>query len=105
MNSASCRTVRSPISLTPSSLRGQNQLAAAIPSPFFNRIGQKRSFDHLVGAVYEGFRDREAHHLCGPKIEDKLEFRRTFDWKIAWLLSPQNPVGQNQIGRASCRER
>jgi hypothetical protein len=41
---ASCRTVRSPIILTPSSLRGQNQLAAAIPRPFFNRIGGNRTF-------------------------------------------------------------
>ena len=55
---------------------------------------RRSSFDHLVGAQQERFRDRQAERLGGREIDDELEFGRLLDRDIAGLRPAQNLVDQ-----------
>jgi hypothetical protein len=52
------------------------------------RSARAALFDHLVGAQQEQFRDRQAKHLCGGQVEDKIELGRLFDRQVGRLRPP-----------------
>src|SRR5262249_26691475 len=51
------------------------------------------SFDHLVGACEQRWRNFEAERLGGPKVEDQFNFRGLLDRQIGRLLALENPPG------------
>src|SRR5215203_1992961 len=55
------------------------------------------SFDHLVGARKEAWRDCKADRLGGPEIDDQLEDRRLLDWHVGRRGSAQ--YAGDEIGR------
>jgi hypothetical protein len=54
-------------------------------SEFFNRIGQKQSFDQLVRAQQHRRRDREPERFRSLEIDDELELRRALDRQVGRL--------------------
>src|SRR5215510_9355340 len=67
---------------------------STIAAAFENASPSRRSFDHLVGAQQERFRDRQAQSLGGGKVDDEIEFSRLLDREIAWLRPAQNLVDE-----------
>jgi hypothetical protein len=47
------------------------------------------SFDHLVGDGVHTRRDSQPERLCGPEVDDKLEFGRQFDRQVTAFARPQ----------------
>src|SRR5262249_22578589 len=63
--------------------------AAAPPSSDMN---SRRSFDQLIGAQQERFRDRQPEPLGGGQIDDEIELDRLFNRKLARLGAAQDLV-------------
>src|SRR6266436_10168371 len=51
------------------------------------------SFDDLIGAGEDRWRDGQAESLGGVEIDDQLEGRRLLDWQIGGLGALENPAG------------
>jgi hypothetical protein len=54
--------------------------------------GGERSFDDLVGAGEDRWRDRQPECRCGLEVDDKVEFYRLLDGQVAGFRSFQDPV-------------
>ena len=59
------------------------------------------SFDHLVGAQQERFRDCQSDRLGGRQIDDEIELGRLLDRKVSRLRAAQNLV--DIVGSAAVR--
>jgi len=65
------------------------------------------SFNHLVSAQKEGFRDFQPDCPGRRIIDDEVEFGRPLDRNVAWLRPPQNLVDivggtPEQVGKVWC---
>src|SRR5215831_8179065 len=49
-------------------------------------------FDYLVGALLEMHRHDKADRLGGFQIDHELEFDRSLDGKLTWLLALKNAI-------------
>ena len=65
----------------------QPPLGAKAPAP--------SSFNELIGRDKNGLWYRKAECLCGPRVEDQFEFRRSQNWKVVRPGAAQNLTSVN----------
>jgi len=53
------------------------------------------SFNHLVGAGQDRWRDGKAKHLCGLQVDYQLECGRLLHRQVGWLDAVENPTCVN----------
>src|SRR6266481_6040872 len=69
--------------------------AAGLTQVVTARARQSHSFDDLVGAGEDRWRDGEAKRLGGVEVDDQLEGRRLLDRQVGGLGALEDPSGVN----------
>src|SRR6516165_7979352 len=88
-----------PLSKSTTAAQPRRQEMLFVPLKRLSRQGQQgtasggeRSFDDLVGAGEDRWRDRQPECRCGLEVDDKVEFYRLLDGQVAGFRSFQDPV-------------